>query len=265
MTFEKIFDKKLASALLLLCGFLLMGNSCAEPIYTQVSYNVNNYQDGKTIGRGKFSSTLGAQTAPTFQTKMELSESYDSNKVNLTPYNFVPDYSKSAFVANYTGRYGVTRNFDFIMDLMLGINDGGAAPGLKLYGKYRLTSRRSAFNVSLMPGIGYTTGTISQKDAVDLESNLLALEFLLPMSYDFSDDIALHFGLKSYYFYYNVPAEYRWRENTKDMEAKKTFEKYFFAPAFSVGFRYKWICPEITISKMDDKFLPYFGIGIVVK
>ena len=254
----------------LIVSVVFMGNSCAEPVCTQVTYGVNNFQNGETIGRGQFSSSLGAQLAPSFKSEMELSEDFDSNKVNTKPYEYLDDFHESTLLVDYSLRYGITRNFDLNVNVSVGLNDGGtdeinAAAGAKIYGKYRVTDRRSNFSISLMPGVGYSSGTAAKIGDVEIESHLLGFELLFPMSYRFSEDMTLNFGPKLYYFYYNVPTEYSWPENKKIMTKKETFEETLFAPAFSLGFRYKWVSPEITFTQIDDKFMPYFGIGFILK
>ena len=69
-------------------------------------------------------------------------------------------------------------------------------------------------------------------------------------------------------YYYNSKSRDITKWTDRGISEKNEVSKSFVSPAFSFGFRYKGVRPEVTLIAVEDffsdevKWVPYIGIGL---
>lgn len=122
--------------------------------------------------------------------------------------------------------------------------------------------RSSDFNIALGVDFGFATSKDSTKnifnDSMHAVSNkinnTLNMDFFVPISFRLSENSQL--TITPRYSYTKV----RIRNNVSGPN-QKSHNVYF--PALSVGYRYKYLYFESSILQLQNKLVPFFGVGFI--
>ncbi len=236
---------------LIILTSLLMLAGC-----TSLTYNVNHYQDGKTLGKGKVETRVALGVGRTFESTVE------SSRTNFE----VETIQTETLVANTFGRYGVSPNLDVGADAFLSFE----GTGVRVFVKVGLTDSLSKWGVSLMPVIGYAQGTSSEgttafngrEEREKTSSSGFAFELAVPISYQASSEFAIHFGPKVYYYSYKVSSSISSSGGPDPFSESRSLRRSYFSPGFSLGVRFDTINPEVTVVLVEKKLVPYLGVAV---
>ena len=179
---------------ILLFTTLFLGINCT----TFANYNVNSYQDGKTLGEDELEWFYGGGLGHAW--------TMDAITANIDQHPFL--------ILNSFMQFGLSPNLDIGVDAFI------PPVGCRLFLKYGLTDSLSKWGVALLPVVGYTGG-----DAKTV-SSVIAMEFAVPISYHFSRNTSIHFGPKIYNHFFSIN------------ETNSSIKDSYFTPGFSVGFHY---------------------------
>lgn len=217
--------------------------------------NMNHYQDGKSLGKGKSDASLGLGTGLFFET--------DTTRLDKDDYEVETKMGATSVFVCVGGRVGVTSKFDFGGEIFTTIGSSG----FKLFGKYALTDSLSRWGVALMPIVGYSfpwfesDGEESDEfstDEINFVARSLIFEFMLPASYHPSSQLAITFGPKLYWHHNYI---FQTAGRSVDFNRKGT-ANYFSSGGF-IGLHFKNFRFETTLVYLNKKeWVPYFGINI---
>lgn len=231
-----------------------------------VSVPVNHYQDGKSLRKGEFDAGVGLALGRTI--------AFGISRIDSSGY--VLDESSEGPplpILNISGRYGLTPKFDLGGNLFTSISSNG----FKIYGKYTFLDSLSKWGVSIMPVIGYASGKVTGSGSSTFEGTTTSsweneishgafiAELPLLMSYHINHQFAFTFGPRIYYYKLNSKDETKWIL-LNETETNKV-NRSFFSSAFSFGFQYRGIRPELTLVGVENittektDWIPYLGVG----
>jgi len=236
------------STILIILTSLLMLAGC-----TTLTYNVNHFQDGKTLGKGKVETRAALGLGRTFESTVEMSR---------TDFR-VETIQSATVVANMFGRYGLSPNLDVGGDAFLSFE----GTGVRAFVKVGLTDSLSKWGVSLMPVIGYAQGVSSEgttrfngrEEREKLSSSGCAIELAVPISYQVSNSFAIHFGPKFYYYSTKVSSSLSSSGGPDPFSESRSLRRSYFSPGISLGLRSDRVTPEVTVVLVENKLVPYLG------
>ena len=236
-------------------------------IYTGcVSVSVNHYHDGRSLGKGKFDGGAGLELGRTI--------AFGISRIDSSGYVVdKPQEGPPLLVLKISGRYGLTPKLDIGGDLFTSLSSSG----FKFYGKYAFMDSLSKWGVSIMPVIGYASGKVTSSGSTtvngmtvdswenEISHGAFIAELPLLISYHLSREVAFTFGPRIYHYRLKSKDETTWID-LNEIELNKA-SRSFFSPAFSLGFHYRGIRPELTLVAVENlttekvDWIPYFGIG----
>ncbi len=115
-----------------------------------------------------------------------------------------------------------------------------------------------------MPGIGYTKAFETGSGNFYASSSTVNLDLNFPMSYRFTKNLALHFGLTfTQLFQYGKSDDRTNVASTSNVITK--FKNDYFIPGFTLGLSLAVLQPEVRFDWDDDKFRTYFGMQFRLK
>lgn len=227
-----------------------------------VSIPVNHYQDGKAIGKDEFEGGLGLAFGRTIV--------FGVSRIDSSGYvEDESDEGPSLPVISVYGRYGLSPSIDIGGELFTSLGSSGG----KINGKYVFSDSLSKWGIAIMPSLGYVTGKVQSSVSGisgswenEITHGAFILELPLLVSYHHSIRTTFTFGPRIYYYKLKSKDIIKWVDSgiSEEYEASKSF----VSPAFSFGFRYKGIRPELTLVALKDfytdevNWVPYFGIGL---
>ncbi|MCH8013125.1 MAG: hypothetical protein IIA61_14480 [Candidatus Marinimicrobia bacterium] len=231
-----------------------------------LSVSVNHYQDGKSLSKGKFDGGVGLALGRTI--------AFGISRIDSSGYVVdEPSEGPPLPVLNISGRYGLTPKFDLGGELFTSLSSNG----FTVYGKYTFSDSLSKWGVSIMPVIGYASGKVTGSGSMTIDGTTISsweneishgtfiVELPLLMSYHISRRSAFTFGPRIYYYRLKSKDETKWIE-LDEVELNEV-NRNFFSPAFSFGFQYRGIKPELTFVAVENVttdevgWIPYLGIG----
>ena len=238
------------STIFIILTSLLMLAGC-----TTLTYNVNHFQDGKTLGKGKVETRVALGVGRTFEWIVE------SSRTNFE----VETIQTETLVANTFGRYGLSPNLDVGGDAFFSFE----GTGVRAFVKVGLTDSLSNWGVSLMPVIGYAQGVSSEgttrfngrEDREKTSSSGFAIELAVPISYQLSSEFAIHFGPKFYYYSTKVSSSLSSSGGSDPFSESRSLRRSYFSPGVSLGVRFHTIIPEVTVVLVENKLVPYLGVA----
>lgn len=265
----------------LYCRFLVLFSSLSFLIFTGCSYlktqfvtSVNHYQNGNTIGKGNIQSGFAMGAGRLTETDLAINLT-ETNSGYVSNYLLHSEVNRTITINSFL-QYGVSNRVDVLAEGYLSFFGAGIRSNLK----YKVNNHDANFCIALMPGIGFTYGTKDDKasksisielpfgtipsysNSYKLSSKALSLELNIPMSYRFSDDFEICFGLYSTKIIHYVSSHFSVDNSFDYISESKNFNFDYFYPGCTFGFRHKQIHPEVSIDYVDGKFIPYFGVGV---
>ncbi|HEX9974164.1 MAG TPA: hypothetical protein VGD14_18990 [bacterium] len=215
--------------------------------------NMNHYQDGKSLGKGKSDASFGVGSGLFFET--------DTSQLDEDDYEVETKMGESSLFLSVAGRVGVTSKFDFGGEIFTTIGSSG----FKVFGKYAFTDSLSKWGVALMPIFGFSfpwfeddEGDNFATDEINFVTRSLILEFVLPASYHPSSHFALAFGPK-FYLHHNYISQ----TSGRSVEFHRTGTRTYLSPAGFIGLHFKKFRFDTSIVYRDRKvWTPFVGINV---
>jgi hypothetical protein len=215
--------------------------------------NMNHYQDGKSLGKGKSDASFGVGSGLFFET--------DTTRLDDDDYEIRTKMRESALFLSVAGRVGVTSKFDFGGKIFTTIGSSG----FKVFGKYALTDSLSRWGVALMPIFGFSFPWFDEEDddegfslSTDFVVRSFILELVLPASYHPSRNFAIAFGPKFYWHYTFIC-----QTSGSSVDFHRTGARTYLSPAGFIGLHFKKFRFEASIVYRDRKvWTPFVGINV---
>ncbi|MCI0493946.1 hypothetical protein L0Z72_02980 [candidate division KSB1 bacterium] len=215
--------------------------------------NMNHYQDGKSLGKGKSDASFGVGSGLFFET--------DTTRLDEDDYEIRTKMRESALFLSVAGRVGVTSKFDFGGEIFTTLGSSG----FKVFGKYAFTDSLSRWGVALMPIFGFSfpwfeddEGANFSTDEISFFARSLILEFMLPASYHPSSNLAITFGPKLYWHH-----NYIFQTSGRSVDFHRKGVGTYFSPAGFIGLHFKKFRFETSIVYRDKKvWTPFVGINV---
>ena len=231
-----------------------------------VSVPVNHYQDGRSLSKGEFD--IGVELA------LGRTIAFGISRIDSSGYVIdAPSGGPPLPVWSIAGRYGLTHKIDTGGKLFSSLSSNG----FTVFGKYTFSDSLSKWGISIMPVVGYAAGKTTGSGSTNINGTTISsweneishgvfiAEFPLLMSYHISRHSTVTFGPKIYYYRLKSKDETKWL--ISDEVELNTVNRNFYSPAFSIGFQYRGIKPELTFVAVENvtidgmDWIPYLGIG----
>jgi hypothetical protein len=246
---------------------LIVFSGCSSTLTTHTVNSMNNFQDGETIGKDNFNFGFSYGTGQHIKKEVSI-EVAEIDDEHVFEYDVKTTKSQTAII-NFITQRGIRDDLDILLSGYLSYYSFGGKAALK----YNLLS--SDLALSLMPGFGYSRGSSSASRSVfpniypgtyengsfKAKSHLLFAEFNIPMSYEFSENFALHFSLDLIKYFHVLSTDFSYSSSSDSFGDSEEFSDNFLNPGISAGCRWKHIYPEVKTVYADDELMIFFGIA----
>ena len=230
--------------ILALCAIL---SSCA-------AINMSHYQDGRTQGEGKGHVKVGVGSAV----------SYLTDTTQITPRKFkVKTYrGPSLVLASLAVQAGINDRWDAGGEFFTTLG----STGFKVFTKYAFLDSRSKWAIAAMPLLGFAKPWFGDEeddeytyedDKIAFSVSTFIMEFIMPISYHPSRDMAIILNPKVYY-HVNFLNKIKGKSTSFEREGSGNF----YSPGISLGFKYMAFHLEGTAIYMGQKnWVPFVGVS----
>ncbi len=232
---------------LMVLALCIMLSSCA-------AINMSHYQDGRTLGDGNGDIKVGVGTSVSYLT--------DTTQITPTRFKVKTDRGPSLALVSLAVQAGINDRWDAGGEFFTTLG----STGFKVFTKYAFLDSSSNWGIAAMPLLGFAKPWFSDEeddeyvyedDNIAFSVSTFIMEFILPISYHPSKDMAIILNPKVYY-HVNFLSKIKGKSANFEREGSGNF----YSPGISLGFRYKTFHLEGTAIYMDQKnWVPFFGVS----
>ena len=254
-SFGAILMMSAASALLLNCS-------------TTLCYDVNLYQDGKTLGKKRNRVLMTFAQGPMFESTLLGGVQWSAEEGRDVDFHLEMEQTRSWLAGAFFQR-GVSRTVDVGFDAYIAAS---LSYGGRLFLKTGLTAPDSRWGAAIMPVLGFAVGSNEEvtrnalfaegKEQYNVGSHAFIVELAAPLSYHFSPHVALLFGPRLYNYFYSAFYEYRLLQASDNSYQYHQNQSSHFLPGFSLGAQFAKFRTEATFVFMQDKIVPFAGVAL---
>lgn len=129
--------------------------------------------------------------------------------------------------------------------------------GARLGIQQSLFKRNSDFNIAIGTDLGFTAAKDSVK--IFINGKYIKIENDIKGAYNFDFFLPMTFRVDK-----NTQITLTPRNSYTFISVKKSKSTKLFYPAMSAGFKYKFLYLETTATYINNKFVPFFGLGFIL-